>query len=176
MIETVLIFLRNIQNSSNEYIAGVLLLRGGCPPSYEHTNNGIIEFCHSLSPPVHITTSAKCRSWFGTGSQEPTISAMSCGTSYTSRSSYMLLMRCRSHWPPTCTQPTTLRFGSETFPNITQHFIRSVWCVACADDPFFTICMRYDDLYAPRDASLLFMSLMMVSGMYACLSDNREWL
>jgi len=99
MIETVLIFLRNIQNSLNEYVAGVLLLRGGCPPSYEHTNNGIIEFCHSLSPPVHITTSAKCRSWFGTGSQEPTISAMSCGTSYTSCSSYMLLMRCRSVRP-----------------------------------------------------------------------------
>ena len=61
--------------------------------------------------------------------------------------------------------------------NIPAHFEEHpILRVACADNPFFTICMRYDGLYAPRDASLLFMSLMMVSAMYACLSDNREWL
>ena len=103
--------------------AVVPLLGGCCTPCYEHTNNGLIEFFRPLSPPAHITTSAKCRSWFGIGSQEPTISATCCGTSYTSRSSYMLLMRCRSH----CLR-SVQGLGRRTYPATSHHFVRSVWC------------------------------------------------
>ena len=109
--------------------AVVPLLGGCCTPCYEHTNNGLIEFFRPLSPPAHITTSAKCRSWFGIGSEGPTISAMCCGTSYTSRSSYLLLMRCRSLWP---SRQTMYESCSIWVGNIPGHYTASYFaCCVC---------------------------------------------